>query len=521
MKKTAKPLHLLKVICLLISSATVFADAKTAALPPPEVMLFTATAAPSEPDANQPGPYLIAAAPNQLTAQVLKELDSPFGRFIRQLDNMSRDYLQSEKGCEAFKNKTLLYLSNEDGGYARQGFNFSAKQGQAEFCDRLFVDMTVTETDLANGRFLEVFAHEMAHVFMRRLKGQLPPSASSRFHNVLAVTDYQTAFDEGFGIYFQTLAAVMSDHPGFKARIEGRTTPTGAEHWFSNIDGRERIHGVMHNKFVFEKLLPGDLSATAAYQLEGLMPAHSNTLKNAQSMLASEGVIATLLYRLVTSPDIFALTPDDSDWQAKALVIHRHLFDALAKQRWQSAAPPAVQFVQDLAQSNQSMARQIHKSLISTTYATTMDKGVAATAQRMIDAGSRGNMQEFVQFYADFKQKIDQLADKVLHDHSQLSRDIGNEIWLKQPKIQVQLAPWSTETSALALNLNAASKAELRLLQIWSEQQISEFVNSRAIAGPYKDLRDIQQRLQWSAQQSAAVAQLIANAKTMEGTIRR
>ncbi len=508
-----KPIFLFTITWLLMITPHVYAATEWEDYTPLEVTLFETASDQQAQMANKPGPLLSIAAPSDLLEQIKKELESPFGRFIRQLDKMSRSYLQIEQGCEAFRHQTLLYLSNEDGGFARQGFWFKSKQDKPEYCDLLFVDMTVTINDINQGRFLEVFAHEMAHIFMRRLKGNLPPSPSTRFHNVFAVTDYQTAFNEGFGIYFQTFAAVMSDHQGFRARMEGRTPPTGAEHWFSNIDGRERIFGVMHNNFVFERALPERLTAIDAYRLEGLLPSHSTQLKNAQSMLASEGVIATLFYRLVTNPDIFAIDPRDTHWQSASLATHREIFDSLAHHSWQSTSQPYLQFVSSLTQNNKAKAKQILKSFITTTYGSSMEKSATALAQRMIHAGYSGHLEQFVQHYAEYKRKIAQLAEIAIKDSTRLSQEIGTAIWLTQPGVQVKTAPWADKRQPLTVNLNAATKAELQLLGMFSEKQISDFLNNRSIHGPYADLTDIKNRLRWSEELLVKIANQIKNFK--------
>ena len=386
-------------------------------------------------DASGKGPILKLATSDPLKTLIKAELDTPFGLLIRQLDALSRQYQDTANTCPQLNNKTLLFLSSEDGGFAREGFWFQQDGRDLVYCDLLYVDMTVSAKDISNGRFLEIFAHEMGHVFMRRIKGEVSPSPSSRFHNVFAITDYQTAFDEGFGIYFQTLAAVFFDSTGFRARIEGRVSPTGAEQWFSNIDGRERISGVMHNKHAFEKELPPNLDPLTNYHHEGISASYGNKLKNAQAVLSSEGVIATLFYRLATAPDLSAIEPSDDNWRAKAINHHKMLFELLAESDWQKDKSPYIQLLEELKTTNPDYAKNAIKSFLHTTYTTTVDKTTAEKLQALLNAGHQGDIERFIEQYSVTPKSIEVIPEKIINNQLSLTQELGKPIWLLQPDV--------------------------------------------------------------------------------------
>jgi len=96
---------------------------------------------------------------------------------------------------------TWLYLSAEDGGFARRGF-WLEENGRRRFVDELFVDLVVDADTIADSGFEEIFSHEMGHVFLRRLMPGLPYGWSRTPHSSMSVTDYPTAFDEGFATHF-------------------------------------------------------------------------------------------------------------------------------------------------------------------------------------------------------------------------------------------------------------------------------------------------------------------------------
>ncbi|AUD78975.1 hypothetical protein CW740_06815 [Kangiella profundi] len=484
------------------------------------VILESAETRPLSSGKNSKAPILKFATLNDMQTSITAELNTPFGSFIRQLDALSRQYQDSTNTCPQFNNKTLLFLSSEDGGFARKGFWLQQGNKDLVYCDLLYVDMTVSAKDISNGRFLEIFAHEMGHVFMRRIRGEMPPSPSSRFHNVFAVTDYQTAFDEGFGIYFQTFAATFSKSQGFRARIEGRTLPTGAEQWFSNIDGRERIGGVMHNKFAFEKVLPQDLDPLTKYQYEGVMASFGNQLKNAQAMLSSEGLIATLLYRLATSPELSALDPSDDNWSVKAFAHHKMLFERLAETDWINNESPYIELLRTMQKYDNNYAKSAIKSFLYTTYATTVDGDIASIFQSMLNAGHKGDIENFVKQYSLIAKSVETLTEQLTTNQLSLTQELGSPIWLLKPDVRFPHAPWGGVEVPLTVNLNMATHVEIMLLDIFSESEVKGLLIERKNNGPFLDLEDAKKRLQLTSETFSALKKLESLHEQHKGTAR-
>jgi len=66
------------------------------------------------------------------------------------------------------------------------------------------------------------------HLFLRRLVPRLPNGLSRTPHSSLAVTDYPTAFDEGFAIHFQGLARYLTQN----AKLQGADRDWNSSHSF-------------------------------------------------------------------------------------------------------------------------------------------------------------------------------------------------------------------------------------------------------------------------------------------------
>lgn len=69
--------------------------------------------------------------------------------------------------------------------------------------------MIVDKSSVEDDDIVSTFCHEIGHVIMRNLVPGFAdrPSPSTKTHMSMVVTDYQTAFDEGFVEHFQAVVA--------------------------------------------------------------------------------------------------------------------------------------------------------------------------------------------------------------------------------------------------------------------------------------------------------------------------
>ncbi len=198
----------------------------------------------------------------------------------------------------------FLLLSDREGGFARAGFWLDAN-GERTFVPSGYVEMVVDEDSVEDNDIVSTFCHEIGHVIMRNLVPGFAdrPSPSTKMHMSMTVTDYQTAFDEGFAEHFQAVVADQIDSApphqvGLVAQVRGL--------WHSGIDAHMRVHGVRENLYVHGRAIPTHMDeCTDAYELyldsETSILFDRDTLKPGQQMMACEGVIATLFYRMINN----------------------------------------------------------------------------------------------------------------------------------------------------------------------------------------------------------------------------
>jgi len=463
------------------------------------VLLEAAAPGRAAPGTGESHPVLRRAGPGDLAEAVERELGKPFGSLVLELDALSRTIAPAPADCSELADESIVYLSAEDGGFARRGFWLQDAGGSTRYCDALYVDMSVDPRDLADGSFTEVFAHEMGHVFLRRLMGPLPATPSRNFHDVFAVTDYTTAFDEGFGIHFQAMAALFPDSPGQRARYEGRTAPRLSQAWFSRVDGRYRVQGVRNNLFAFEQIAPADDgTGVAQYWRRSLSPAFDpGRLRTGQAMLAAEGVLATLFYRLAVDPGLSGVDPSDGAWRDRALAHYGRLFRALHALPWSGMGDRSeyVALLDALSAQESAFGEAARRAFVATTFGASADRATARAAQAAMRAGAAGQLREFVPAYAAAQQALEQLGDRVATGELRADAALGNPLWLANPAVMRPAAPWGGEEQAACLNLNAASESELRAMEVFDEPLLRRVLEERDRGGPYRDLAQLQSRL--------------------------
>ena len=198
---------------------------------------------------------------------------------------------------------TWLYLSQEDGGFARRGF-WLQEGGATRWVDEAMVDLVVDAGSVDDGSFEEIFAHELGHVMLRRLLPGLPAGYSRTPHHSFSVTDQQTAFDEGWATHFQGLARLLTQNARLRAQDAGLEGKADTALWLSNLDRTMRIDGMRRNWFVYRQTAQPGVSAQAFDLSPAFDPAR---LKSAAQMLACEGVLSTFFYRQLATPDAAAL----------------------------------------------------------------------------------------------------------------------------------------------------------------------------------------------------------------------
>jgi hypothetical protein len=411
-----------------------------------------------------------------------------------------------------------LLLSNEEGGFARYGFWLERASGPRELVMAAYVDLVVNQESVDSGDFEEIFCHELGHIILRSLLGDLSHGPSRNMHQSMTVTDYPTAFDEGYAEHFQPLARDATKNATLRKIQSGTSTTDLDSLWLSNLDTQLRTDGVKRNLFVHRKAAPvaqpgiGVDTYRTFLDSETSVEFLSNTLKNGQEMMASEGVIATLFYRLVNceklrnkfrepafySQFLEAETGAGAD-ALKAISpyenVNLKLFAAMrqiAPQAVDPSHPLAIALMDAYAKLFPEEAKTAYDLFLSTTYGVTASQELAAAFEQAAMAGRLGDIDSYRQRSRAAFSLLEQITDRVAKGDLHLDANLGRELWLLNEDFKIAPAVWEHErTLPLSININTASEAELMTLPGVDSALAGRIVASRRSRGYFSSLDEV------------------------------
>jgi hypothetical protein len=249
------------------------------------------------------------------------------GRVLR-LYRMAQRFAHPDKASQP----AYLVLSDNQGGFPRAGFVLDGRVQP----DTTFVDLH-RRSGLTGraGAMDQIFPHELMHIIVAELAGEAPEGHASQVHAIGVRTDRVTAFNEGFAEHAQVMAIddpdarpetraiatdfatrdrVLGQFDAYRQAVAARWAIAPKARmtflfWFSRGEQVLRYHGVKDNLFAREPDVPARLltndGAYQAYLIENVSPGRPDARpKSAARLLASEGFVSALFYRLLNTPAV-------------------------------------------------------------------------------------------------------------------------------------------------------------------------------------------------------------------------
>jgi hypothetical protein len=440
---------------------------------------------------------VVRALSGTLAAAIEHEARRGTTVFVLQLDERAR---QLQGGAAA--QPTYLLVSDEEGGFARQGFWLQGAAGALRWHGEPYVNLVVDADSIADGSFEEIFAHELGHVLLRRLLPSLPAGYSRVAHSSLAVTDYPTAFDEGFAIHFQALARQLTRNPRLRLADAGFGVKPFVPYWRDALDRSLRIRGMRDNLFV-QRQLPWPQPLAASPDATTLFD--PGELKNGQQMMASEGVIASLFYHLLDQPGAGA-----AELAARYTELLRSL-QALNDAGLQPGTPVFLRLVREHIRRYPALRAPWLSTVIGLTYGATVDVRMAREAGALAQLGRQGDAEQFAARLAPARKALADCVNAVAGAPQRLEAGLGPELWTTGAAVPAGVTPAAAtpDPAPLTVNLNTAERSALLLWLGLDAGTAERALTSRVIEGPFADFGDFARRAVLDA---AGEAQLRAGA---------
>lgn len=389
---------------------------------------------------------------------------------------------------------TYLLVSQEEGGFARRGFYLARGAAERQWHDEPYVNLVADADSIADGSFEEIFAHELGHVLLRRLLPRLPAGYSRVPHSSLAVTDYPTAFDEGFAIHFQGLARQLTGNPRLRLADAGFGAKPFVPYWRDALDRSLRIRGMRDNLFV-QRQLPWPQPLAASPDATTLFD--PGELKNGQQMMASEGVIATLFYHLLDPPEA-----SRGALQARYLDLLRSL-RALNSRPLQPDTPVFLRLVQEHLKLFPASRAPWLSTIIGMTYGATVSTDMARAAAELALLGRQGEAEKFAARLAPARKALQGCVEQVARDPQRLEAALGPELWAAAAEALAPAASASADPAPATVNLNTAERGALMLWLGLDAATAGRALSARSADGAFKDLADFARRAGLTAEREA------------------
>ena len=287
-------------------------------------------------------PVLTIMPENDVTTMVYNLFEKSYMYQSARLYNLCQNYLIKINKIEKTEPVYLL-LSKSQGGFARSGFYLKQGDSILDKSNASYIELVKNNAHSEDylGSMTQIYPHEMGHVIYHMLSedsDSIVPGAVD-VHYVSLVTDFRTAFNEGFAMHFENMAREFDPDtarlrkidedfnkkreavkPKVKSYVRDFKWPFRIDYyrttmvfWFQNFEDIKRYEWVKTGKIKYRNVSNSfsNPEKSLFYRNSGIEA--DTALKNPQQMYSTEGVIASFFYNVMHSnlkdnyPDISLL----------------------------------------------------------------------------------------------------------------------------------------------------------------------------------------------------------------------
>ncbi len=447
------------------------------------------------------------------SVEITKLLESGISKTSMKLGKYAKNFMhyqiingKNDLTAEIYLQPLFIFLK-KGGNRPKQGFFLKGKDENIDMTFCHYIEMPPDPV-----QFETLFAHENGHLIDYYLGKIDFKDQPARFvHTAPAVTDYLTAYIEGWGIHFETMMveATQSD----QARSLYTLDHVKDNAYFIHIQDlmgiahkSKRYSWVKGNLFAFQRAYKPYNAGTAEaliknYVYNWMNSDHdSGKIKNAQQMLSSEGVAATFFYRLINDPDIqkryqnknfyvpfLNATPDKEPAEIftplenaylKVIYAKYMLIEDYKKAKNELYRPLLLDFSLQYIKVFPEDASDFLTHFYMTTYFTTAIKDSLALYNK-VDGSSHFTMYDPEQASNVLMKTFEELQafmKEVKAEKEIISKYLGEPLWIQNDKFDLgeKDSPYT-----LSLNLNSAEKFELMTIPGMTEELADKYLVQR------------------------------------------
>ena len=405
-----------------------------------------------------------------------------------------------------------------EGNYADAGFRLETAAGIEEHPQTPYIKL-----DPDPEAFATTLLHETGHMILAALNGDdgIPRRQLAAIpHTTAALSDRGTAFDEGFAIHLETLAAHLARAPELRARYHHESLRFGVNHpkqrseyarhaadLLSYSQTIARYREVLENCYAF-----APACREADYLRVQLDPARDFArLREANQLLQSEGFYASFFFALTFRGEGL---PDEATLRARQERMLTALRETLAAARGhadsQAAArtddedeeagadaetPWLLRFVENYVRLNPDEAAEVVDMLMDLSHGVFVDAEAPQLWREFYEAALRLDLAGLPK--DKIKAAREHWREAVLKDSQILYSRVGPQLPCKVAAVKVQLVALKRE-SPLAFDLNTVEEGVLKLVPGITPEEVARWLAERGRA-PFKSSADFKARVALSA----------------------
>lgn len=470
---------------LFISSIVILFTGISFAQPTKNVRLIFME--PDAPAVNDEMPvYRIVTDTNRLT-KYTKWIDNEPAQWAIRLYGEAKDVMDTAGHVDI---PTYYIALVEGGNNAAIGFSLHDNSGINSYPDVPYIKLAPEDWVITT-----TFLHETGHVVLYILNGrkEIPKrEIASIPHSTAALTDRGTAFDEGFAIHLETLAARFSSDPIVRERYHHDRYLFGTSDIHSEYDrqvadlltysqSRARYQDVAENSFAFCSAFKGP----DYFRVQLEKSRDYSSVRSPDQLLQSEGFYASFFYSFLLRGTATLDTVNQRQermLRALAFMFGSHQID--------SESPFLLYFVQSYMKLYPEEASEAVEVLLELSHGVFIDPQGATMWRNHYIGALRLDMAE--RSNKKIQNSLNGWRTEVMNDSNVLYSRLGPQIRCMVPEDSLMLVAFG-ENSVLSFDVNTVEEGIIRIIPDITDQEVDSWLMERD-KRPYVDAADFKNR---------------------------
>ncbi len=466
---------------------------------------------------------LLEESPSDKVKAIEELLKDGMPALSLRLDRMEKNFILNQIQKNGLKDEETsnifaepLYICIIKGGN-RPKCGFFLKKGD-EIIEKTKVFYIEMPPD--SYQFEKIFSHEHGHLLdFYILNYSFPSSPVRPVHTISAVTNFETAFLEGWGEHFEIMTVDMTKNQEFRDfynlnDLKGKSYFFYLQDMLTIGQSFKRYLWVKGNLFAFKKnncltdgLTGEEFNKNFMYNWMNYSFS-GGELKNAHQMLCCEGVCSNMFYRMATDKNMMGryreadfyryfsdkendITPQENIY-LKMIYAKYRLFKDYEKEKPFEAGPLFLDFVKKYMELFPEDRDDILQIFCLSTFFTTSFKNAGEIYRKadfdthMLCYDMEGTSRNFKELYGVIQSNFNEIKK----DSSLLYKNVGPPLWIDNETFKPVCL--GQKMDCISINLNGAEDFELMTLEGMTVKQAEELIECREKAGYFSSIKDIE-----------------------------